>query len=67
LSTGRAGGEVLHFNDVGLLAEEYDPHTRRMPGNFPQAFSHAGLIDTALRLAGAGDGIRNETGPSHRG
>ncbi|MEO6959265.1 MAG: glycoside hydrolase family 15 protein [Burkholderiaceae bacterium] len=37
-------------NDVGLLAEEYDPHTRRMLGNFPQAFSHVGIINTALNL-----------------
>lgn len=39
-------------NDVGLLAEEYDPRARRMLGNFPQAFSHVGLIDTALNLTG---------------
>jgi GH15 family glucan-1,4-alpha-glucosidase len=38
-------------NDVGLLAEEYDPHARRLVGNFPQAFSHIGLIDTALNLS----------------
>jgi GH15 family glucan-1,4-alpha-glucosidase len=37
-------------NDVGLLAEEYDPAARRMLGNFPQAFSHVGLINTALNL-----------------
>ncbi len=37
-------------NDVGLLAEQYDPHQRRMLGNFPQAFSHVGIIDTALNL-----------------
>jgi GH15 family glucan-1,4-alpha-glucosidase len=37
-------------NDVGLLAEEYDPHLRRQLGNYPQAFSHLGLIDTALNL-----------------
>ncbi|MCS0495292.1 glycoside hydrolase family 15 protein [Ancylobacter sp. MQZ15Z-1] len=40
-------------NDVGLLAEEYDPVARRMLGNFPQAFSHVGLINTALNLARA--------------
>ena len=38
-------------NDVGLLAEEYDPHTGRMLGNFPQAFSHVGLVNTALNLS----------------
>ncbi|WP_353150298.1 glycoside hydrolase family 15 protein [Pollutimonas bauzanensis] len=37
-------------NDVGLLAEQYDPHERRMLGNFPQAFSHIGIINTALNL-----------------
>jgi hypothetical protein len=37
-------------NDVGLLAEEYDPRAKRMLGNFPQAFSHVGLISTALNL-----------------
>ena len=37
-------------NDVGLLAEEYDPRTQRMLGNFPQAFSHVGLINTAFNL-----------------
>jgi len=38
-------------NDVGLLSEEYDPIAGRMLGNFPQAFSHVGLINTALNLA----------------
>ena len=38
-------------NDVGLLSEEYDPRACRMLGNFPQAFSHVGLINTALNLA----------------
>ncbi|GII93824.1 glycoside hydrolase family 15 protein [Sinosporangium siamense] len=38
-------------NDVGLLAEEYDPVTRRMAGNFPQAFSHVPLIHTARSLS----------------
>jgi GH15 family glucan-1,4-alpha-glucosidase len=38
-------------NDVGLLSEEYDPSTRRMLGNFPQAFSHVGLINTASNLS----------------
>ena len=38
-------------NDLGLLAEEYDPRAGRMLGNFPQAFSHVGLINTAIKLA----------------
>ncbi|KIF02598.1 glucoamylase [Streptomyces sp. RSD-27] len=42
-------------NDVGLLAEEYDPSRGRQLGNFPQAFSHIGLVNTALTL-GAADG-----------
>ncbi len=37
-------------NDVGLLAEEYDPVERRQLGNFPQAFSHVGLINSAHNL-----------------
>ncbi|HMH64587.1 MAG TPA: glycoside hydrolase family 15 protein [Rhizomicrobium sp.] len=37
-------------NDVGLYAEEYDPDSKRMLGNFPQAFSHVALINTALNL-----------------
>ncbi|WP_147479201.1 glycoside hydrolase family 15 protein, partial [Pseudomonas savastanoi] len=37
-------------NDVGLLAEQYDPKDGRMLGNFPQAFSHIGIINTALNL-----------------
>jgi GH15 family glucan-1,4-alpha-glucosidase len=43
-------------NDVGLLAEELDPLTGRMLGNFPQAYSHVGLINSALSLS-------RETGP----
>ena len=38
-------------NDVGLLAEQYDPDLREMLGNFPQAFSHVGLINTAVNLS----------------
>ncbi|MEU0691917.1 glycoside hydrolase family 15 protein, partial [Streptomyces uncialis] len=41
-------------NDLGLLAEEWDPHLKRQVGNFPQAFSHVPLIDTALRLTASG-------------
>ncbi len=38
-------------NDLGLLSEEIDPTTGRMLGNFPQAFSHVGLINSALNLS----------------
>jgi GH15 family glucan-1,4-alpha-glucosidase len=37
-------------NDVGLLSEEYDPAAKRLLGNFPQAFSHIGLVNTAFNL-----------------
>jgi hypothetical protein len=45
-------------NDVGLLSEEYDPKAERLLGNFPQAFSHVALINTAANLSMA------EHGPS---
>jgi GH15 family glucan-1,4-alpha-glucosidase len=45
-------------NDVGLLAEEYDPAQKRLLGNFPQAFSHVSLINTAHNCSHAG-------GPAH--
>jgi GH15 family glucan-1,4-alpha-glucosidase len=38
-------------NDVGLLAEEYEPRTKRLVGNFPQAFSHVSLINSACNLS----------------
>ncbi|MFC9225973.1 glycoside hydrolase family 15 protein [Streptomyces hygroscopicus] len=41
-------------NDLGLLAEEWDARNQRQVGNFPQAFSHVPLIDTALRLTASG-------------
>ncbi|WP_046778087.1 glycoside hydrolase family 15 protein [Streptomyces yangpuensis] len=57
--TGREGEARALFerllsvrNDVGLLAEEYDPVSGRQLGNFPQAFSHVGLVNTACTLAG---------------
>jgi GH15 family glucan-1,4-alpha-glucosidase len=44
------GRLLSRCNDVGLLAEEFDPLTGRMLGNFPQAYSHVGLITCALNL-----------------
>ncbi len=38
-------------NDVGLLSEEYDPAAKRQLGNFPQAFSHVGLVNSAFNLS----------------
>jgi GH15 family glucan-1,4-alpha-glucosidase len=38
-------------NDLGLLAEEYDPSTKRQLGNFPQAFTHVGLVNSAYNLS----------------
>ena len=46
-------------NDVGLLAEEYDPSSKRQLGNFPQAFSHLALVNTARNLLSA-------AGPVHK-
>jgi GH15 family glucan-1,4-alpha-glucosidase len=38
-------------NDLGLLSEQYDPVAKRLLGNFPQAFSHIALINTAHNIA----------------
>jgi len=38
-------------NDVGLLAEEYDVVAKRFTGNFPQAFTHVGLVNSAFNLS----------------
>ena len=38
-------------NDLGLLAEEYDPSAKRQLGNFPQAFTHVGLVNSAYNLS----------------
>jgi GH15 family glucan-1,4-alpha-glucosidase len=48
-------------NDVGLLSEEYDPVSGRLLGNFPQAFTHLALVNTAIVL-GEGRGIRDAQG-----
>ncbi|MGQ9366554.1 glycoside hydrolase family 15 protein [Azospirillum sp. ST 5-10] len=50
-------------NDVGLLAEEYDPVARRMLGNFPQAFSHVALVNSAHNLARAVGPARRRAAP----
>jgi hypothetical protein len=48
---------VALSNDVGLLSEEYDPRARRFLGNFPQAFSHVALVNTAFGLMRA-EGVK---------
>ncbi len=55
-------------NDVGLLAEEYDPAAKRLVGNFPQAFSHVALVHTGLNLMKHEQEIAKATGqPAHDG
>jgi len=56
-------------NDVGLLAEEYDPRERRMLGNFPQAFTHIALINSARNLTRSGGPGEHRASdhPKHRG
>lgn len=44
---------VAHASNLGLLSEEYDPHTGRLAGNYPQAFSHLSLIRAADALLDA--------------
>jgi alpha,alpha-trehalase len=44
---------IASMNDVGLLAEEVDPHSGEMLGNFPQAFSHIGLVNAAWTICEA--------------
>jgi GH15 family glucan-1,4-alpha-glucosidase len=49
-------------NDVGLLSEEYDPEAKRLVGNFPQAFSHVALVNSAHNLTRAdGPAERRQT------
>jgi GH15 family glucan-1,4-alpha-glucosidase len=51
-------------NDVGLLAEEYDSTDKRQLGNYPQAFSHLALINTARNIAGAGGPVHQRSAAS---
>jgi GH15 family glucan-1,4-alpha-glucosidase len=53
LATATFGRALAAINDVGLLAEEVDPGSGEMIGNFPQAFSHIGLINAAWAIAQA--------------
>ncbi|MCC7241507.1 MAG: glycoside hydrolase family 15 protein [Acidobacteria bacterium] len=53
-------------NDVGLFAEEYDPDTGAALGNFPQAFTHVGLINAALTLAACEPGREAAAGSTRR-
>ena len=50
-------------NDVGLLAEEYDPVAKRQLGNFPQAFTHIQLVNSAFNLSHGRRSHRAGTGP----
>ncbi|MGH9254287.1 MAG: glycoside hydrolase family 15 protein [Vicinamibacterales bacterium] len=52
-------------NEVGLLSEQFDPDARRLLGNFPQAFSHVGLINTARNLTRRGGPAEDRPNP-HR-
>ena len=58
---------LVRRNDVGLLAEEFDPQSGRMLGNFPQAYSHVGLINCALNLNSADRACRGARGPYDAG
>ncbi|MGQ0655282.1 MAG: glycoside hydrolase family 15 protein [Betaproteobacteria bacterium] len=51
-------------NEVGLLAEQYDPAAKRQLGNFPQAFSHVALINSALGLAASERRTREAASPT---
>jgi GH15 family glucan-1,4-alpha-glucosidase len=49
-------------NDVGLLAEQYDPRAKRLVGNFPQALSHIALVTTAHNLTRSEKPVRQRSG-----
>jgi GH15 family glucan-1,4-alpha-glucosidase len=52
-------------NDVGLLAEQYDPTSKRQLGNFPQAFSHVAMVNVGFALAGATKAAAKKRGGKH--
>jgi GH15 family glucan-1,4-alpha-glucosidase len=55
-------------NDVGLLSEQYDPDSRRLLGNFPQAFTHITLVNSARNLTRSGGPGEHRAGDhEHRG
>jgi len=54
-------------NDLGLLAEEYDLRTKRQVGNFPQAFSHVALVNTAFNLTRSEGPAEQRAEPRGRG
>ena len=72
LTGRRAEGEALFErllslrNDVGLLAEEYDPRSGRMLGNFPQALTHMALVNTARLLSIPGHEARSASARGER-
>lgn len=62
---------VCLSNEVGLLSEEYDFRQKRLVGNFPQAFSHVALVNTAINLNRTGEtdeelGIEPSSKPAAR-
>jgi GH15 family glucan-1,4-alpha-glucosidase len=61
------GRLVLLCNDVGLLSEEYDPVRQRLVGNFPQAFSHIALVNTAHNLTRETKSVDQRSGGATRG
>jgi len=54
-------------NDVGLLGEEYDPAAAQLRGNFPQALSHIGVVNTALNLSDGGGPAQQRGGSRNLG